>query len=174
MLANLLDNTVVQILGMAVIACFIGDLGCGLMSRHLFATEFTHFEGAQERRDAVERAKRAPRRRLWWRLLRRCLVIVPAALVAYEVAQLIGRTVSIPDRYLEVVCMGVVFGATAWGELWVAARRIRLNLRRRLNDQGAVVCMRCGYDLRGQVERRCPECGEPFECPGEDGSGQDR
>lgn len=24
------------------------------------------------------------------------------------------------------------------------------------------MCQRCGYDLRGQVERRCPECGTAF------------
>jgi hypothetical protein len=26
-----------------------------------------------------------------------------------------------------------------------------------------VFCMRCGYDLRGLSEQRCPECGEQFE-----------
>ena len=25
------------------------------------------------------------------------------------------------------------------------------------------VCVRCGYDLRGLPEPRCPECGTPFE-----------
>lgn len=24
-------------------------------------------------------------------------------------------------------------------------------------------CARCGYDLRGNVSRRCPECGKPFD-----------
>ncbi len=24
-------------------------------------------------------------------------------------------------------------------------------------------CSRCGYDLRGSMEQRCPECGAPFE-----------
>ncbi len=23
-------------------------------------------------------------------------------------------------------------------------------------------CVQCGYDLRGQIELRCPECGRPF------------
>jgi len=25
------------------------------------------------------------------------------------------------------------------------------------------VCRKCGYDLRGQIAPRCPECGEPFD-----------
>ena len=30
-------------------------------------------------------------------------------------------------------------------------------------SSGAVPCPRCGYDLRGQRECRCPECGESFD-----------
>lgn len=26
-----------------------------------------------------------------------------------------------------------------------------------------VYCMRCGYELRGLAESRCPECGDPFD-----------
>lgn len=37
---------------------------------------------------------------------------------------------------------------------------------RRRNRQERV-CTICGYDLRGQQEWRCPECGEPFEPPSE-------
>lgn len=34
-----------------------------------------------------------------------------------------------------------------------------LAIRRRLNEKGMSLCLECGYDLRGQVEPRCPECG---------------
>ncbi len=27
----------------------------------------------------------------------------------------------------------------------------------------SLCCPRCGYDLRGLPEPRCPECGEPFD-----------
>lgn len=35
--------------------------------------------------------------------------------------------------------------------------------RKQLNDLGIPVCVRCGYDLRGQLDHRCPECGTEFE-----------
>ena len=39
-----------------------------------------------------------------------------------------------------------------------------IDRRRHLQER---VCDSCGYDLRGQLEPRCPECGEPFEPPSE-------
>jgi hypothetical protein len=36
-------------------------------------------------------------------------------------------------------------------------------LREYLQAQGVPVCLKCGYDLRGQVEARCPECGTAFD-----------
>ncbi|MBW7905852.1 MAG: hypothetical protein LC135_11320 [Phycisphaerae bacterium] len=41
-------------------------------------------------------------------------------------------------------------------------RPYRRFLRRRLSELGLPTCVGCGYDLRGQVVARCPECGEPF------------
>lgn len=46
--------------------------------------------------------------------------------------------------------------------VWVFRRRIQAQLRSQLNQSGRRVCMSCGYDLRGQIERRCPECGTAF------------
>ena len=45
--------------------------------------------------------------------------------------------------------------------LWYRPRR--QHLRRWLVDRGVPICLRCGYDLSGQVEPRCPECGEPCD-----------
>ncbi len=36
---------------------------------------------------------------------------------------------------------------------------MRVFLREYLNDHGTPICQNCGYDLRGQVSRACPECG---------------
>ncbi len=41
----------------------------------------------------------------------------------------------------------------------VILRRHRQQIRK--IEQG--ICVVCGYDLRGQVEPRCPECGTPFD-----------
>lgn len=36
-----------------------------------------------------------------------------------------------------------------------------------LNQNGRRVCLHCGYDLRGQVNPRCPECGSRCELTAE-------
>lgn len=41
--------------------------------------------------------------------------------------------------------------------------RIRRKMRQELISIGILVCEPCGYDLRGQTEPRCPECGAPFD-----------
>ena len=48
---------------------------------------------------------------------------------------------------------------------FVVWREMRAIDRRKKQQEG--VCANCGYDLRGQVELRCPECGEPFKPPSE-------
>lgn len=41
--------------------------------------------------------------------------------------------------------------------------RIRFHIRRRLSGAGIHLCLKCGYDLRGLINRRCPECGTTSE-----------
>ena len=48
---------------------------------------------------------------------------------------------------------------------WVFARPA---VFRAVREAGVSICANCGYDLRGQVERRCPECR--WE-PGDEGIG---
>ncbi len=42
-------------------------------------------------------------------------------------------------------------------------RFIRVFLRQYLAERGYPLCAHCGYNLRGQLEHRCPECGAPFD-----------
>lgn len=39
---------------------------------------------------------------------------------------------------------------------------MRVYLREYLNDHGVPICLDCGYDLRGQTNQKCPECGTAF------------
>jgi hypothetical protein len=49
--------------------------------------------------------------------------------------------------------------------VWVAnvmfRRPIQRDLREQLAKRGVPICIPCGYDLRGSVSGRCPECGAP-------------
>ena len=47
--------------------------------------------------------------------------------------------------------------------IWLTRRHIRRRLRQELINDGVAICERCGYDLRGLTESRCPECGAPFD-----------
>ncbi|GJM25639.1 MAG: hypothetical protein DHS20C16_20540 [Phycisphaerae bacterium] len=40
-------------------------------------------------------------------------------------------------------------------------RNARL-IRQKINEFGMLVCVECGYQLKGTTESRCPECGQPF------------
>ncbi|TWT43635.1 hypothetical protein RAS1_00320 [Phycisphaerae bacterium RAS1] len=59
--------------------------------------------------------------------------------------------------FLAVVTLAAIRFLHRWGA--------RADLRRKLREYGIPVCLKCGYDLRGQVEQspRCPECGEPLD-----------
>ncbi|NLX15275.1 MAG: hypothetical protein GXY44_16730 [Phycisphaerales bacterium] len=42
-------------------------------------------------------------------------------------------------------------------------KRRRRFLREKLVEKGVPICIECGYDLRGQIEPRCPECGTGYD-----------
>ncbi len=61
-----------------------------------------------------------------------------------------------------------VTGAIAGGMATLTAqvlwrRPLQREIRRELNSRGIPLCVHCGYDLTGLPERRCPECGTPFD-----------
>lgn len=48
-------------------------------------------------------------------------------------------------------------------------RWMRAFLREYLNGHGIPICLDCGYNLRGEIVSRCPECGTPFGLDAESG-----
>lgn len=57
---------------------------------------------------------------------------------------------------------GLAGGSVAGIWQFVLRSAIEQEIRVEMVARGIPVCMGCGYDLRGQVEQRCPECGRPF------------
>ncbi len=77
---------------------------------------------------------------------------------------LVARFVGIPDWALRYVVYPLLVALPAGsGPVWFGRRYVQRSLRRQLLERGVPICLRCGYDLRGQTEPRCPECGKPFD-----------
>ena len=47
--------------------------------------------------------------------------------------------------------------------MWFCRSVVRRRLCEQLVAKGVPICIKCGYDLRGQNVPRCPECGTPFD-----------
>ena len=78
------------------------------------------------------------------------------------------------ERFVQVWVSVLVF-EIVWIAMWVIyallffilpnvvySKQMRIRVRQQLQKQGIKVCMYCGYDLRGQEDPRCPECGTVF------------
>jgi hypothetical protein len=67
-------------------------------------------------------------------------------------------------RYVVEVFTGLLqLSLLAATTTWFCRRRALALLRKRLIWLGLPLCRHCGYDLRGQTEPRCPECGRAFD-----------
>ncbi len=62
---------------------------------------------------------------------------------------------------------GVSTAMLVWCGLCVVGWRwrwfTRQKLRKELAARGIPICIRCGYDIRGLTDARCPECGTEFD-----------
>lgn len=102
--------------------------------------------------------------RYWW-----LCFLTTATMVASMAAPLIfspslriafGRQNAIAERLaIFVYFIGLALSFTIIGMLPLR-RMILRQLRTHMNERGIVVCIGCGYDLRGSISARCPECGE--------------
>lgn len=90
-------------------------------------------------------------------------VIMAIILVAVIIQQSAGPVWSAVMRVVEwTLPVVLAFGIVSF-LVYFHRRAIQRSLREQLCAIGVPVCMACGYDLRGQVDPRCPECGRPFD-----------
>ena len=122
--------------------------------------ELERFETVFEQRAALRQAMAAPPIRSRLQLLRAAtwvLVVVGCLWLQSQHASLLA--------ILLVVCAGSTGLLWCQHRFWLR-RLIQRNLREQLVARGVPICLECGYDLRGQVEPRCPECGTRQERAG--------
>ena len=80
------------------------------------------------------------------------------------------RWFNIPSSMLGGVVSGLTVGPGIVVLTWFWRHRCQRFLRQQLVASGIPICLKCGYDLRGQTEARCPECGTPFDAKLIDGT----
>jgi hypothetical protein len=62
--------------------------------------------------------------------------------------------------FIPAMVLGIGFG---FGLQFLWRKPVQKRLREELVSRGIPICIPCGYDLRGQIEPRCPECGRGFD-----------
>ena len=119
--------------------------------------ELARFADNARRKAAMRHATREViRSRRFW------LFILVAVLVAVAIAVSVGVLVKASPA-VRGGLQGLIVGTLVGGWVFVCRANLRASLRRQLVEQGVPICLRCGYDLRGQLEPRCPECGTPCD-----------
>jgi len=126
--------------------------------------ELSYLEGSDARRQALREVRRTllSDRDRW---LAYPVVYLPAMiglLLLPELRNLFLRLGWV-GRLIDFVLPFLVIGSAVLVHAWCARRLAQRHLRRYLLRKGVPICLRCGYDLRGQTEARCPECGGPFD-----------
>jgi hypothetical protein len=124
--------------------------------------ELAIFNDRAERRTALRRARNNVRYAVWLALIS-CAVCAAWGLLFPWLH--LGRYLPFSRAtitFFGSITLGTIIGLSGWR---IFRRSIQRSLRHQLIELGRPVCLHCGYDLRGQTEPRCPECGKPFHPP---------
>jgi len=136
------------------------------LARFRWCPELAFFADRRERRAVLKR---------FWRErvgLGRLLLITVALGLGGGIVQVLYTTTTerlltawgVADRGWVGGCFAGLAGATIGLAIQYLFRKpLRKYLREQLNAKGVPICIACGYDLRGQVDPRCPECGTAFD-----------
>jgi hypothetical protein len=65
-------------------------------------------------------------------------------------------------KFKSIVWLGFIGDVLIWAVILYVVCSIPSQVRRYLRKRGGR-CLRCGYQLRGLTESRCPECGREFD-----------
>ena len=124
--------------------------------------ELEYFPSREEARCVVhdwkKRLIRMPR--FWLSLV---LYTVAVGGTTFALLLSVRRWVHIPASMYGGIVGGITGGSGFVVVNWIWRHKLRRYLREQLMARGIPVCLKCGYDLRGQSVPRCPECGTPYD-----------
>jgi hypothetical protein len=118
--------------------------------------ELARFRHKREWKGALEHAKKVVRESGRYRITTGIAIVIalPLFFVAHPIME---RYFAVKVTvYVLIPMLGSLAGLSFRKEL-------RRSLRKQLANRGVAICVPCGYDLRGQAEPRCPECGVAFD-----------
>jgi uncharacterized paraquat-inducible protein A len=125
--------------------------------------ELLLLDGVAERNQLLRDAKRQMKHRGWYSAAV-CVGVIASILAPQYFERRIGAYFSVArTRLLGILVTGLAVAAVVWAiqRLWY--KPLRDQIRRELIERGIPVCLRCGYNLTGLSEPRCPECGTSFD-----------
>lgn len=122
----------------------------------------------EERKEAVAAYYRRPGRlrdkRTWIPLVIYAALILPLSLCTFTAFKRSRVLYGWPPQWAAGLVLGLVSVGLLAGIGYTFGRApFRKFIREYLLARGIPICARCRYDLRGQAEARCPECGKRFD-----------
>ena len=124
--------------------------------------ELNLFETDEDRRAVLRKVRRRLIRswRFWLHVIAGNVL---AVLFCFWNASFLRQMLALP-----MWAYGLIVGATmsaCFGGVFTYLFRkpIQRHLRNELIARRIPICITCGYDLRGQIEPRCPECDTEFD-----------
>jgi len=119
--------------------------------------ELDRFESKADRKTAMRRAGQTVHATAWF-----LAIAAVGTVVGVIVKELIWKWLSALGPVSNPLFAWVMFIGVGTCYLLVIRKGACRSLREQLNAAGRPTCMQCGYDLRGQIDPRCPECGREF------------
>jgi hypothetical protein len=133
------------------------------LARSRWYPELALFDNEDERKAVLKRFwRQLLRRRQYWLFV--LAFSGGYAIVMLSVLSVARRLFPGIPSYLSSGLAGMFIGGfsgLAVQFLW--RKPCQRYLREQLNARGVPICVQCGYDLRGQIDPRCPECGKAFD-----------
>ncbi len=137
------------------------------LDRVRWCPELALFDSEEERKAVIKQfRRRAWRTRRYWV---QALGFVLAASVIYSLLMFSAMSAArlvfpgVPQFVSSGLAGVLIGGFSGFAVQFLWRRPLQRYLREQLIAKGVPICIECGYDLRGQVDPRCPECGRAFD-----------